>query len=133
MTNEFDAKLYLDWPEDRRAEIAANWHNRQVGSRVVSETPVLRIWHLTLNPGERAPFHRHSEPYFWTVLGEGRSRSHYGDGSVRDADYKAGDTKHFDLNEENFMVHDLENIGDTTLSFVTVEFKAGPTPETVAQ
>lgn len=32
--------------------------------------------------------------------------------------------KHFnDLNEENFFIHNLENIGNTTLIFITVEFK----------
>ncbi|WP_136443876.1 cupin domain-containing protein [Pacificoceanicola onchidii] len=124
MLDQPNAELYADWPEDRRQEIVANWNNRNVGSRIVSETDTLRIWHLSLEPGQRAPFHRHQETYFWTILGEGKSRSHYHDGAVRDADYKAGDTKHFELNDGDFFVHDLENIGDTTLSFVTVEFKA---------
>ena len=115
---------FKDWPQTLRTEICKNWMNRQVGSRVVSETDSLRIWHLTLAPGERAPFHRHEESYFWTVLGDGMSRSHYDDGSVRDAQYNAGDTKHFDLTNGDFFVHDLENIGNTTLRFVTVEFKA---------
>ena len=128
MPSDFNVDLYRDWPKARQAEISANWNNREVGSNVVSETSAVRIWHLTLRPGERAPFHRHCEPYFWTVLGDGRSRSYYADGTVRVADYRAGDTKHFQLSEENFMVHDLENIGETTLSFVTVEFKAGLIP-----
>jgi quercetin dioxygenase-like cupin family protein len=115
---------YASWPAERREEIVQNWHNRQVGSRVVSETDTLRIWNLVLQPGERAPFHRHEETYFWTILGEGKSRSHYDDGTVKDTDYEAGDTKHFDLRGGDFFVHDLENIGDTTLTFVTVEFKA---------
>ena len=124
MENQPDIKRYADWPDDRREEIVANWNSRQVGSRVVSETDILRIWHLELEPGERAPFHRHNEPYFWTVVGSGQSRSYYHDGTVKDAKYQSGDTQHFDFQNGEFMVHDLENIGDTALKFVTVEFKA---------
>jgi mannose-6-phosphate isomerase-like protein (cupin superfamily) len=124
---EFQPDLYKGWPADRREEIEKNWTNRKVGSHIVSETDRVRVWHLVLQPGQRAPFHRHSEPYFWTSLGEGKSVSHYGDGSVKEANYQAGDTKHFNLSEKNFMVHDLENIGDTPLTFVTVEFKVAYT------
>ncbi len=115
---------YANWPETRRHEIIANWNNRQVGSRIVSETDEVRVWHLELEPGERAPFHRHEETYFWTVMGSGKSRSYYGDGSIKETDYQAGDTLHFELGQDDFFVHDLENIGSTKLSFVTVEFKS---------
>jgi mannose-6-phosphate isomerase-like protein (cupin superfamily) len=123
MSTQPNPELYAHWHEEKRNEIIANWNNRQVGSRIVSETEGLRIWHLVLQPGERAPFHRHDETYFWTTMDVGKSRSHYHDGSIKDTDYKPGDTMHFDLREGVFFVHDLENIGDTPLSFVTVEFK----------
>jgi mannose-6-phosphate isomerase-like protein (cupin superfamily) len=124
MSSNPNSDLYVNWPAERREEIVENWHNRQVGSRVVSETDQLRIWHLELEPGERAPFHRHDESYFWTVFGSGRSRSYYHDGSVVEADYQSGETRHFNFRNGDFMVHDLENIGDTPLKFVTVEFKS---------
>ncbi|EBA16093.1 hypothetical protein RSK20926_20245 [Roseobacter sp. SK209-2-6] len=123
MPNEPCLENFSDWSTERRQEIVENWSNRQVGSRVVSETDNLRIWHLELQPGERAPFHRHQESYFWTVIGEGKSRSHYHDGAIRDTNYQPGDTRHYDIREGDFFVHDLENIGSTTLVFVTVEFK----------
>ncbi len=124
MPNDMNPENFSNWTEEFRTEIKANWNNRQVGSRVVSETDTMRIWHLELEPGERAPFHRHEETYFWTVTGPGKSRSHYHDGSVRDTDYQAGDTRHFELKDGDYFVHDLENIGETRLTFVTVEFKA---------
>jgi len=46
--------LYADWPAIRREEIRQNWNNRKIGTRVVSETDSLRVWHLVLLPGERA-------------------------------------------------------------------------------
>ncbi len=119
-----DVEKIANWPENKRKEIVANWTNRQVGSRLVSETDKLRIWHLELKPGDRAPFHRHDETYFWTAVGPGKSRSYYHDGAVKETAYEAGDTQHFELTDGEFFVHDLENIGDTPLQFVTVEFKS---------
>lgn len=123
MSVQPDPEVYSHWPADRRREIIENWNNRSVGSHMVSETDEVRIWHLELEPGERAPFHRHSEPYFWTTVSTGKSRSYYDDGSIKDAEYQSGDTRHFDFRDGAFMVHDLENTGDTPLKFVTVEFK----------
>lgn len=124
MTDAPESERYKSWPAEKRAEILRNWRNRKVGTRIVSETDSLRIWHLVLKPGERVPFHRHDEPYFWTVMGPGKSRSYYHDGTVADAILEAGDTMHYSLQDGEFFVHDLENIGETPLEFVTVEFKA---------
>ena len=124
MGTEPDIEKYAEWPAEKRDEIIANWNNRKVGSRIVSETDKVRVWHLVLKPGERAPFHRHDEPYFWTSMASGKSLSYYNDGSVKEADYEVGTTAHFDLGDGKFFVHDLNNIGDTVLKFVTVEFKS---------
>jgi len=96
--------------------------NGRVGSRLVSQTDRVRVWHLTLMPGERIGFHRHVLDYFWTAVTAGRGRSHYGDGRVVEVNYTAGDTQHHTYAADESMIHDLTNIGDTTLSFVTVEF-----------
>ncbi|MGH3055065.1 MAG: hypothetical protein ACRDL7_08825 [Gaiellaceae bacterium] len=89
---------------------------------LVSESERARVWHLTLAPGERLPFHRHVLDYFWTVTAPGRGRSFYADGSVREMEYEAGDTRHMRFDAGQSMLHDLENTGTTTLAFVTVEF-----------
>lgn len=124
MVAQPDIGKFANWPEEKQQEIIANWRNRKVGSLLVSETSKVRIWHLELKPGERAPFHRHDETYFWTAIGPGKSLSHYHDGVVKETSYEVGDTQHFELTNGNFFVHDLENIGDTLLQFVTVEFKS---------
>jgi beta-alanine degradation protein BauB len=115
------------WPQWRRDELAANTANGHVGTWLVSETERGRVWHLTLRPGERLPFHRHVLDYFWTVTspGGGKGRSHYGDGRVADVDYAEGDTRHMTFAAGESMIHDLENIGDAPLSFVTVEYLPG--------
>ncbi|MDX3974119.1 hypothetical protein [Shinella sp.] len=111
------------WPKALTEEFAANQRNGRVGGQLVSETDTLRIWHLHIPPGERLGFHRHVLNYFWTALTAGRARSHYGDGRIVEATYTAGDTKHFTFDEGQSMIHDLENIGEEPLVFVTVEFK----------
>jgi hypothetical protein len=54
------------------------------------------------------------------------TRSHFSDGRVSDTVYKPGDFKQITFKEGEFMVHHLENIGDTELLFTTVEFLESP-------
>ena len=98
-------------------------YNETIGEldRVVGLGRV-RVWHLAIKPGERLPVHRHVLDYFWTALTPGKGRSHYHDGRTVEAEYRPGDTQHHRFGPGEFMMHDLENIGDTTLAFTTVEF-----------
>lgn len=104
------------------AEFIAHAGNGQVGSRLVSQTDRVRVWALSLKPGERIGFHTHVLDYFWTAVTGGRARSHYWDGRVADVAYEAGDTQHHHFPAGAFMIHDLHNTGDTDLVFTTVEF-----------
>ncbi len=123
------ALLEDGWTDELRNELARNTNNGRVGSKLVSETEELRVWQIKLEPGERLPFHRHVLNYFWTILTDGKGRSHYGDGHIAEVQYRAGDTKHLAHGLGESMIHDLENIGDTTLLFTTVEFlKSGNPP-----
>ncbi|ACL58091.1 hypothetical protein [Methylobacterium nodulans] len=116
------------WPEALRRDFAARAGNGQVGSRLVSETERVRVWLLTLKPGERIGFHTHVLDYFWTAVTGGRARSHYGDGRIVEVSYAPGDTRHHRYERGAFMIHDLENIGDTELVFTTVEFLDSANP-----
>ncbi len=112
-----------EWPDDVRAELEAGRISPRVGSKLVSETNRVRVWHLSLAPGERKGFHRHVLDYFWTATASGRCRSHDAHGRVHEKEIQAGETCHFTFGAGEEMVHDLQNIGTDTLSFVTVEFK----------
>jgi len=111
-----------DWTPEKLAELAANDQNDQVGSKIVSEENGVRVWHLDVPPGARLPFHRHAKNYFWTILGPGKAKSRFGNGHVKLIDYEAGDTRHFNFAPGESFIHDLENVGDTSLVFVTVEY-----------
>ncbi len=103
-------------------EFVARAGNGQVGSRLVSETEHVRGWLLSLKPSERIGFHTPVLDYFWTVVTAGQARSHYGDGRTVEVSYLSGDTQHHRYGAGEFMIHDLENIGETELVFTTVEF-----------
>ena len=112
---------------DRKAELdrALGPGHGMVGQRLLSETDAVRVWRIKLAPGERVAFHTHVLNYFWTALSPGRSRSTMGDGRMVETAYETGTTRHYAYGPGERMVHDLENIGDTTLAFTTVELKLG--------
>jgi beta-alanine degradation protein BauB len=115
-----------DWTPEARAELERNEWNGNVGQTLVSESELVRVWMIHLEPGDRLPFHRHVLDYFWTALLPGTARSRYGDGSVRIYEYERGETLHLSFAAGSSMIHDLTNVGDRPIGFVTVEFKDGP-------
>lgn len=102
-------------------EFELNEFNPCVGNILLSESDRDRVWYIRLAPGERIGFHRHVLDYFWVALTPGRARSHINGAAPTEASYTAGQTQHMRFAEGEFMLHDLLNIGDTTLEFITVE------------
>ena len=122
-----------DWPAAPagmeaalREDFAAHAGDGRVGNVLLSETDRVRVWAVRLEPGDRLGFHTHVLDYFWTAVTAGRGRSHFDDGETADIDYEAGDIKHLTFRQGEFMIHDLQNIGDTELLFTTVEFLDSP-------
>ena len=109
------------WTDALRAEFETRSHDGHVGSRLLSETPRARVWEIRLAPGERWHVHRHVLDYFWTAINAGRSRQHTSDGTTREVAYDAGETRFYAFRSGEFLLHDIENIGDTELVFTTVE------------
>ena len=95
--------------------------NREVGTSLWFENDRVRVWEVLLQPGERGPFHCHATDYFWTVVEAGRGLQRLADGSFAVRDYQLGETLFLENKAEAPLIHDLENVGDTTLRFVTVE------------
>lgn len=96
--------------------------NGRVGQHLVSQSDRVRVWLIALQPGEKLPPHCHVLDYFWTATTPGRARSTYHNGQVEEKDYALGDTAHLRLGAGESFVHDLQNTGNTVLSFTTVEF-----------
>ncbi len=94
--------------------------NRELGTSLWFENDHVRVFEVRLEPGERGAFHVHDQPYFWTVVEPGRGLQRFADGTYVIRDYTLGETKYLTHGADDPLVHDLENVGDTTLRFVTV-------------
>ena len=112
---------FQGWSAELLAEFDAHSHDGRVGSRLLSQTPRARVWEIRLAPGDRWHAHRHVLDYFWTAITAGRSRQHTFDGTTREVSYQAGETRYFHFAAGQFLLHDIENIGDGELIFTTVE------------
>jgi quercetin dioxygenase-like cupin family protein len=115
------------WTPELTAEFEREAKNPNpcVGSTLLSETDKLRVWMINLQPGERIGFHRHVLNYFWTSVNGGHGRQHVHDGTTVEYTYVPGETRHEVYGVGEFKVHDLTNLGDKEMIFMTVESKEG--------
>jgi beta-alanine degradation protein BauB len=135
------SRVKTEWPAALKTEFAheAERPNGCVGSELLSETDKTRVWMIRLTPGQRIGFHRHVLNYFWTSVNGGRGRQHLMDGTTVEYSYYPGETRHETYGAGEFKVHDLENLGDDDMIFMTVESIEGSAnkplaiPDTVRQ
>lgn len=104
-----------------REELDVASSNKDLGTALWFENDRIRVWEVLLEPGERGPFHSHTTNYFWTVVEASRGLQRFSDGTYAIRDYVVGETKYLMNSPESELIHDLENVGDTRLRFVTVE------------
>lgn len=112
-------------PAEFAGELERAPHNHELGTSLWFENECVRVFEVRLEPGERGPFHIHDRTYFWTVVEPGRGLQHLADGTYMVRDYRMGETKYLVHSADKALIHDLENVGTTTLRFVTVELR-GP-------
>jgi quercetin dioxygenase-like cupin family protein len=112
------------WPATIMAEFEREKLNNNgcVGSTLLSENDKVRVWIIRLAPGERIGFHRHVLDYFWTSVSGGRGQQHLMDGTTVEYSYQPGETRHEIYGRGEYKVHDLENLGDKEMVFMTIEF-----------
>jgi quercetin dioxygenase-like cupin family protein len=112
------------WPAAIMAEFDREKLNNNgcVGSTLLSESDKVRVWIIRLAPGERIGFHRHVLDYFWTSVSGGRGRQHLMDGTTVEYTYQPGETRHETYGLGEYKVHDLENLGNKEMVFMTIEF-----------
>ncbi len=121
LAGELIGSAFAGWTDELVEEFRVHAHDGHVGSRLLSEDARVRVWEIRLAPGERWHAHRHVLDYFWTASTSGRSIQHTHDGTTRAVEYEAGDTRHFRFARGEFLLHDIENVGDADLVFTTVE------------
>lgn len=121
LAGEVVGRDFEGWSGELKAEFTEHAQDGRVGSRLLSQNDRVRVWEIRLAPGERWHAHRHVLDYFWTAVTAGNSRQHTFDGTTREVSYEAGETRHYDFGPGEFLLHDIENIGDAELVFTTVE------------
>lgn len=122
-TGEETSNDYEDWSDEIKEDFERNEYNGNVGTKLLHENDRVRVWEIRLEPGERLPAHRHVLDYFWTAVTPGHYLQRNRDGSTDQNPYDAGLTHFYTVEEDEFALHDLENIGDSDMVFTTVELK----------
>lgn len=110
-------------PGEFADELGLAGQNHDIGTSLWFENDHVRVFELRLAPGERGPFHVHDSTYLWTVVEPGRGLQRFADGTFVVRDYPLGETRYLVQSQEDRLIHDLENVGNTTLRFVTTELK----------
>ena len=67
------------------------------------------------------PFHRHRTSYFYRCHAGSLTRVRFPDGTGAVYESVADEVHHHEIGEDDLVVHDLENAGDSLLAFTTVE------------
>ena len=122
-SGELTTSGFDGWSDEVRQEFQTNAFNGRIGTDLVFENNLVRVWHMTLAPGEKMSVHRHVLTYFWTAVTPGRFLQRTYDGTTYESDYEAGLTHFYDVGEGEFALHNLENVGDTKMIFCAVELK----------
>jgi hypothetical protein len=107
--------------EDAARELAVAADNFEVGSKLLFENEHVRVWDITLSPGERLPFHCHRTSYFYRCESAGVSRVRTHEGAVATYDSRLDEVTFHEIGPADVVIHDLTNVGGTVLRFTTVE------------
>ena len=122
-SGELSTSGFQNWPDEIKQEFKTNEFNGRIGNDLVFENDSVRVWRISLDPGERLPAHRHVLTYFWTAITPGRFLQRTYDGTTYESNYEAGLTHYYDVGSSEFALHDLENVGDSTMIFTAAELK----------
>jgi hypothetical protein len=95
--------------------------NYNVGTRLLLQNDRVKVWEIVLKPGERAPFHWHTHPYFYVCAAPGRVRTRFPNGYYAEGDEEQGGVAFMEHSPADPGIHDLENTGKTTIRYTTVE------------
>jgi len=91
-----------------------------VGTRLLFENDRVRVWDLSLEPGDGSGLHRHTNDYFYVVIGGGTLARGNPDGSRGEPRTMIDGEVHF-RSIEDADVHEAINVGETTWRNIVVE------------
>ena len=96
--------------------------SRRVGTKLLFENDRVRVWDLSLAPGESTGLHRHESDFLYVVIGDGELQTRFADGtSDSPRSMFDGDVRFRHGNETRD--HDAVNTGSSPWRNIVVEFK----------
>lgn len=98
---------------------AAEQEYGPIGTSILYENDVVRVWEVLLEPGETQRMHHHTLPYVVIAIEGGQGRITSIDGSVRYTDEHPGDV----VFQAPGQIHELANVGRTRYRNRLVEVK----------
>jgi quercetin dioxygenase-like cupin family protein len=96
--------------------------SEEIGTKLLFENDRVRVWDLTLAPGESTDLHRHTNDYLYVVIGGGTLQGVKADGSGGEAQERPdGQVVFPDIDGED--IHGAINVGDEPWRNCIVELK----------
>jgi hypothetical protein len=90
-----------------------------VGSRILFENDLVRVWEISLKPGEHLPLHYHALPYLVVIIEAAHIRVVEHDGRAYDPTDAPGDVTF----REAGQIHELQNISTSRYANRLIEIK----------
>src|SRR5215471_18253308 len=90
-----------------------------VGSRILFENDLVRVWEISLEPGEHLPLHYHALPYLVVTIEAAHVRVVEHDGQAYDPADAPGDVTF----REAGQIHELQNISTSRYVNRLIEIK----------
>ncbi|QQE80504.1 hypothetical protein [Alicyclobacillus sp. SO9] len=90
-----------------------------IGSKILFENDLVRIWEVYLEPGEHQGFHHHTNPYVVVAVDGGDNKITSIDGTERLTEEPPGHIVYQDRGQ----IHNLQNIGETHYRNRLIEIK----------
>jgi quercetin dioxygenase-like cupin family protein len=91
-----------------------------IGDKILFENELVRVWAVTLDPGQRQPWHQHLLPYLIVPLTKGENIMYFDDGRERATHETPGEV----LWREPGIPHELLNVSDWQYRNVLIELKS---------
>lgn len=110
------------WDSSRIEELKNVTTTTPLGNVLLFENENIRLWNISLNPGERLPFRVQEANYNWICINGGLAISRFEDGKICLVKFEVGDVHYWEFTKDK-LVCDLENIGGTKLTINIIEYK----------
>ncbi len=95
--------------------------SNQVGTKLLFENDRVRVWDLSLAPGESTGVHRHGNDYFFVTIGGGLLQGIDASGLKGEPRQMGDGEVHWRSLEGEDAVHEAVNVGDSPWRNIVVE------------